>query len=130
MSIMRYAFTYEANDVAPRGSALCRAQASGGAGRPDAHRRRRARAAARTPSGGGRAKGADRAAVLRSRTVPDRARRPVAFRRDRLAAGGDAGEDTMIALDVSVLAYAINRFAPEHTRASQVVDDLVNRDEP
>lgn len=32
----------------------------------------------------------------------------------------------MLALDSSVLAYAINRFAPEHARAAQVVEDLAN----
>ncbi len=32
----------------------------------------------------------------------------------------------MVALDASVLAYAINRFAPEHARAARVLDELAN----
>ena len=36
----------------------------------------------------------------------------------------------MIALDTSVLAYAVNRFAPEHPRAARVVEDLANGDHP
>jgi toxin-antitoxin system PIN domain toxin len=36
----------------------------------------------------------------------------------------------MIALDTSLLAYAVNRHAPGHTRAAQVVEDLVNGDTP
>ena len=36
----------------------------------------------------------------------------------------------MIAVDTSVLAYAINRFAPEHGRAARVVEDLANGDRP
>jgi len=36
----------------------------------------------------------------------------------------------VIALDTSILAYAVNRFAPEHPRAAQVVDELVNGDLP
>jgi len=32
----------------------------------------------------------------------------------------------MIAVDTSVLAYAVNRFAPEHARASRAVDALAN----
>lgn len=34
----------------------------------------------------------------------------------------------MIAVDLSVLAYAVNRHAPEHSRAAAVIDDLVNGD--
>ncbi len=36
----------------------------------------------------------------------------------------------MIALDAGVLACALNRFAPAHARASQVVEDLVNGEHP
>ncbi len=36
----------------------------------------------------------------------------------------------MVAVDVSVLAYAVNRFAPEHPRAARVVEELVNGDAP
>jgi toxin-antitoxin system PIN domain toxin len=36
----------------------------------------------------------------------------------------------MIALDTSLLAYAVNRHAPGHARAAQVVEDLVNGDAP
>ncbi len=36
----------------------------------------------------------------------------------------------MIALDAGILACAINRFAPGHARASQVVEDLVNGERP
>lgn len=36
----------------------------------------------------------------------------------------------MIAVDTSVLALALNRFAPEHTRAARLVEDLVNGDRP
>lgn len=32
----------------------------------------------------------------------------------------------MIALDTSVLAFAVNRYAPEHPRAARVVEALVN----
>jgi len=34
----------------------------------------------------------------------------------------------MIAVDATVLAYAVNRFAPEHVRAARVVEELVNGD--
>lgn len=36
----------------------------------------------------------------------------------------------MIALDTSLLSYAVNRHAPEHSRAARVVEDLVNGDLP
>lgn len=36
----------------------------------------------------------------------------------------------MIGLDTSVLACAANRFAPEHARASRVLEDLANGDRP
>jgi toxin-antitoxin system PIN domain toxin len=36
----------------------------------------------------------------------------------------------MIAVDTSVLAYAINRYAPEHRRATQVLEDLANGEVP
>ena len=36
----------------------------------------------------------------------------------------------MIALDTSILAFAVNRFAPEHARAARVVEDLANGDQP
>jgi predicted nucleic acid-binding protein len=36
----------------------------------------------------------------------------------------------MIALDLSVLAFAVNRYAPEHARANRVVEDLVNGERP
>lgn len=36
----------------------------------------------------------------------------------------------MIAVDTSVLALALNRFAPEHARASRLVEGLVNGDRP
>lgn len=36
----------------------------------------------------------------------------------------------MIALDTSVLSFAVNRFAPEHTRAARVVEELTNGDRP
>ena len=36
----------------------------------------------------------------------------------------------MIALDTSLLAYAVNRFAPEHPKAAAVVEELVNGDLP
>lgn len=36
----------------------------------------------------------------------------------------------MRALDVSVLAYAANRHAPEHARAARVVETLANGDAP
>jgi hypothetical protein len=36
----------------------------------------------------------------------------------------------VIALDTSILAYAVNRYAPEHARAVQVVDELVNGEAP
>jgi hypothetical protein len=36
----------------------------------------------------------------------------------------------MIALDASLLVYAVNRFAPEHPRASRVLEDLANGDLP
>ena len=32
----------------------------------------------------------------------------------------------MIAIDRTLLAYAVNRFAPEHARASQVLEELAN----
>ncbi len=36
----------------------------------------------------------------------------------------------MIAVDASLLAYAVNRFAPEHARASRLVEELANGDHP
>lgn len=36
----------------------------------------------------------------------------------------------MRALDTSMLAYAANRFAPEHARALKVVEELANGDRP
>ena len=36
----------------------------------------------------------------------------------------------MIALDADLLAYAVNRYAPEHARAAGVVEHLVNGDRP
>ena len=36
----------------------------------------------------------------------------------------------MVALDASLLCYAVNRYAPEHRRATRVVDDLANGDLP
>lgn len=36
----------------------------------------------------------------------------------------------MIAVDASILAYAVNRHAPEHTRAAGVIEVLVNGDVP
>jgi hypothetical protein len=36
----------------------------------------------------------------------------------------------MIALDADLLAYAVNRYAPEHPRAAQVVEELVNGPRP
>ncbi|HEY3216512.1 MAG TPA: hypothetical protein VGK93_08465 [Candidatus Eisenbacteria bacterium] len=36
----------------------------------------------------------------------------------------------MIALDTSLLAYAVNRHVPEHPRATAVVEELVNGDLP
>jgi len=36
----------------------------------------------------------------------------------------------MIALDADLLAYAVNRFAPEHARAARVVEELANGDAP
>jgi hypothetical protein len=36
----------------------------------------------------------------------------------------------VIAIDTSILAYAVNRHAPEHTRAARVVEELVNGDLP
>ena len=36
----------------------------------------------------------------------------------------------MVALDTSILAYAVNRYAPEHARAAEVVEELVNGEIP
>lgn len=36
----------------------------------------------------------------------------------------------MIAVDVSILAYAVNRFVPEHARAAELVERLANGDRP
>lgn len=36
----------------------------------------------------------------------------------------------MLALDAPLLAYAVNRYAPEHRRASEVVEALINGDAP
>lgn len=36
----------------------------------------------------------------------------------------------MFALDADLLAYAVNRFAPEHARAVSVVEGLVNGERP
>jgi len=36
----------------------------------------------------------------------------------------------MVAVDTSVLAYAVNRFAPEHPRAGRVMEELVNGESP
>ncbi len=36
----------------------------------------------------------------------------------------------MRAVDTSILAYALNRYAPEHARALAVIDELANGDRP
>lgn len=36
----------------------------------------------------------------------------------------------MVALDVSILAYAVNRHTPEHPRAARLVEELVNGETP
>jgi len=36
----------------------------------------------------------------------------------------------MVAVDLSLLAYAVNRFAPEHPRAAGVLEDLANGGHP
>lgn len=36
----------------------------------------------------------------------------------------------MRAVDASILAYAVNRYAPEHARAAAVVEDLANGEAP
>jgi uncharacterized protein len=36
----------------------------------------------------------------------------------------------MVAVDASLLAYAINRFTPEHPRAARTLEELVNGDAP
>lgn len=36
----------------------------------------------------------------------------------------------MIAVDATILAYAANRFSPQHARASQVLEELANGDTP
>ncbi len=36
----------------------------------------------------------------------------------------------MIAVDATLLAYAVNRYAPEHRRAAAVLEELVNGDAP
>ena len=36
----------------------------------------------------------------------------------------------MVALDTSLLVYAVNRFAPEHARAARVLEELANGDLP
>jgi uncharacterized protein len=36
----------------------------------------------------------------------------------------------MIAVDTSILAFAVNRHAPEHPRAARVIEELVNGDFP
>ena len=36
----------------------------------------------------------------------------------------------MVALDTSILAYAVNRFAPQHARAARVVETNVNGELP
>jgi len=36
----------------------------------------------------------------------------------------------MVAVDASVLAYAVNRFAPEHARAARLVEDLARGEQP
>lgn len=36
----------------------------------------------------------------------------------------------MLAVDTSLLSYAVNRFAPEHARAVDVVEQLANGDRP
>jgi len=36
----------------------------------------------------------------------------------------------MVALDISVLLYAVNRYAPEHPRAARVVEELIHGGKP
>jgi toxin-antitoxin system PIN domain toxin len=36
----------------------------------------------------------------------------------------------MIAVDTSLLSYGVNRYAPEHARATRVLEDLANGDHP
>src|SRR5206468_8724927 len=54
------------------------------------------------------------ASLLRSRSVPSGPRRSGGGRR---TAGATGRRNGMIALDTSLLAYAVNRHAPGHARA-------------
>src|SRR5262249_51643368 len=60
------------------------------------------------------------APLLRPRSLP-RGRRSRAHARRRL---------TVRALDTGILLLAVNRWAPEHARASRLLEDFVNGDEP
>src|SRR5207247_1481169 len=64
------------------------------------------------------------AAVVRPGPVPDRSRGP--RRADRRA----RADRTVIAVDTGILALALNRWAPEHARASRLVEGLANGEAP
>src|SRR5690349_10773369 len=126
---MRYAFAYEENNADSRPADLCRAQASRGRRGTHAHRRGRTRAAAGPRVARAGAQDAREPSLLRPGPVP---REPGGPRRGR--GGGaplaHAPGGVMVAIDASVLAYAVNRFAPEHARAAEVLEELANRDQP
>src|SRR5262245_38172159 len=119
-----YAFAYETDHIDSRLRNLRRPEAARRGAGPHVHRGGRARAAPRHPGPGQRAPRAGAAPLLRSRAVPGG---PVRPRRPRHAVGARAGV-AVIALDTSVLAFGVNRYAPEHRRAVELVEDLVNGD--
>src|SRR5262249_27736881 len=119
-----YAFAYETDDTDSRCRNLRGPQAPRRDRRAHVHRGGGARAAPRHPGAGQRASRAGAAPLLRSRAVPGEPRRS---RRHRRPGPGRAG-GAVIGVDLSLLAFAVNRFSPEHRRAVGVVEDLVNGD--
>src|SRR5690349_16944007 len=120
-SLMSYAFAYETDHVDPRRRVARRTAPPRGGGGPHAHVRGRARVAPGARRGPGAAL-PRRVAVLRPGPVPRRSPHGAGPRRAR---GG-----IVIAVDTSVLAFAVNRFAPEHARCARVLERLAESDRP
>src|SRR5262249_54026211 len=115
-----YAYAYETHDAPDRPVAARRVAPPRRRREPHAHRgvgagaTRRARHAARdeAPAGG--------APLLRPRAVPRRSGAP----RAAPAAGGGG----MVAIDAGLLVLGVNRWAPEHARAAELLESLANGD--
>src|SRR5512147_2981504 len=118
-----YASAYETYDAADRPRPVRRVAQARRGRTAHAHRGDRAHAAGRTRRAGRSEARAHRAAVLRPRAVP----------RGPGAPGSPAaprGVRRMIAVDSGLLVLAANRFAPEHVRATALMESLAAGETP